>query len=51
MTVKTTPAVAANLTDKVWTMVDFVKMLEKEENLLGGRLTNYKPNPVKKRAS
>jgi len=47
-TLKTTPAVAASVTDKVWTMVDFVKLLEREENLLGGRLTNYKPNPKKR---
>jgi|SRR5580704_12632024 hypothetical protein len=33
---------------KVWTMVDFVQLLEREENLLGGRLTNYKPNPKKR---
>jgi IS1 family transposase len=42
-TVKTTPAVAARVTDKVWTMVDFVQLLEREEDLLGGRLTDYKP--------
>ncbi len=41
----------AGVVDKIWTMVDFVKRLEREENLLGGRLTNYKPNPVKKRTS
>jgi hypothetical protein len=27
----------------VWTMLDFVGMLEREEALLGGRLTDYKP--------
>ena len=43
MTVKTTPAVAANITDKVWTMVDFVELMEAEEAKLGGRLTEYKP--------
>ena len=42
-TIKTTPAMKAGIADKVWTMLDFVKMLEKEEELLGGRLTNYKP--------
>ena len=47
-TLKTTPAVAASVADKVWTMVDFVQLLEREENLLGGRLTNYKPNPKKR---
>jgi hypothetical protein len=32
-------------------MVDFVNLLEQEEQLPGGkRLTDYKPNPVKKRA-
>lgn len=43
MTVKTTPAVAAKLTDRVWTMLDFVDLLEREERLTGGRLTDYKP--------
>jgi IS1 family transposase len=43
MTLKTTPAVAAGVADKVWTMVDFVELLEREEMLLGGRLTDYKP--------
>jgi hypothetical protein len=42
-TIKTTPAVKAGIADKVWTMLDFVKMLEKEKELIGGRLTNYKP--------
>jgi hypothetical protein len=39
-TIKTTPAVAAGVADKVWTMVDFVKLLEREEELLGGRLSD-----------
>ena len=47
-TIKTTPAMAASVADKVWTMVDFVQLLEREENLLGGRLTDYKPNPRKR---
>jgi hypothetical protein len=38
------------IADKIWTMVDSVKMLEREEGLLGGRLTAYKPNMPKKRA-
>jgi IS1 family transposase len=42
-TIKTTPALKAGIADKVWTMLDFVKMLEREEELLGGRLTNYLP--------
>ncbi len=42
-TIKTTPAMAAGLADKQWTMRDFVELLEREERLLGGRLTNYKP--------
>lgn len=50
MTIKTTPAIMAGVTDKVWTMLDFVKMLEKEESLLGGRLTDYKPAKSKKDA-
>jgi IS1 family transposase len=45
--IKTTPAMAASIADKVWTMVDFVKMLEREEELLGGRLTDYKPTKKK----
>jgi IS1 family transposase len=47
-TIKTTPAVMAGVADKVWTMLDFVKLLEREETLLGGRLTDYKS--AKKRA-
>jgi IS1 family transposase len=43
-TIQTTPAVMASITDKVWTMVDFVKLMEREESLLGGRLTTYKPS-------
>jgi IS1 family transposase len=43
MTIKTTPAMAAGIADRVWTMVDFVKLLEREEQLRGGRLTDYKP--------
>jgi len=44
LTTKTTPAIAAGIADKVLTMVDFVEMLEREERLLGGRLTDYKPS-------
>lgn len=43
-TIKTTPAVAAGIADKVWTMIDFVRLMEREESLLGGRLTDYKPS-------
>jgi len=46
-TIKTTPAMAASIADKVWTMVDFVQLLEREEELLGGRLTDYKPTKKK----
>lgn len=42
-TIKTTPAVMAGIADRVWTMVEFVELLEREEALLGGRLTDYKP--------
>ncbi len=42
-TLKTTPAVAAGIANKAWTMLDFVKLLENEEKLVGGRLTNYLP--------
>jgi hypothetical protein len=38
-TLKTTPAIAARITDKTWTVADFVDMLEREEQLRenGGR--------------
>lgn len=42
-TIKTTPALKAGIADKVWTMLDFVKMLEREEELLDDRLTDYRP--------
>ena len=42
-TIKTTPAVAARIASREWKMRDFVELLEREERLLGGRLTNYKP--------
>jgi hypothetical protein len=42
-TIKTTPAVMAGVADRAWTMLDFVRLIEKEEELLGGRLTDYKP--------
>ncbi|MDB5318881.1 MAG: transposase [Phycisphaerales bacterium] len=47
-TIKTTPAVMARITDKIWTMVDFVKLMEREEELLGGRISDYKPAKPKK---
>ena len=39
----TTPAVAANVADHRWTMLEFVEILEREEKVKGGRLTDYKP--------
>ena len=45
-TLKTTPAVAAGLADHVWTMREFVDLLEREERLTGGRLTDYLPSPA-----
>lgn len=42
-TIKTTPALHAGVADNVWMMLDFVKMLEREETKLGGRLIDYKP--------
>ncbi len=42
-TIQTTPAVRAGVANKEWTMRDFVELLVREERLLGGRLTNYKP--------
>lgn len=47
-TIKTTPALMAGVADRVWTMLDFVNLLEREERYLGGRLTNYKPAASKK---
>jgi IS1 family transposase len=47
-TIKTTPAVMAGVANKVWTMTDFVELLERGERLLGGRLTDYKPAASKK---
>jgi hypothetical protein len=42
-TLKTTPAVAAGIASKVFTILDLVKMIEEEEERLGGRLTDYLP--------
>jgi len=50
-TIKTTPAVMAGIADKPWTMVDFVKLLEREEELLGGRLTDYKMAASKRQSN
>jgi hypothetical protein len=38
----------AGVADKEWTMIDFVNLLEDEERLLGGRLTEYKIASSKK---
>lgn len=43
-TLKTTPAIAADITSKRWTMVEFVEMLEREEKIIGGRITEYLPS-------
>lgn len=43
-TIKTTPAVAAGIADKPYTMLHFVEMMEREEERLGGRLTDYLPS-------
>jgi len=48
MTLKTTPAIAAGITDRVWTMVDFVRLMELEEASKGGRITDYKIAASKK---
>ena len=40
-TLKTTPAVAAGVANKAFTVLDLVKMIEEEEKRLGGRLTDY----------
>lgn len=42
-TIKTAPAVHAGIIDRPCTMLDFVKMLEREEERIGGRITDYKP--------
>jgi IS1 family transposase len=43
-TIKTTPAVAAGLTDKAWTMLDFVQLMEREERCwAGGSATTNRP--------
>jgi IS1 family transposase len=47
-TIKTTPAVMADVTDKVWTMIDFVRLMETEERRLGGRISDYKPAASKR---
>jgi len=44
MTIKTTPAIKAGITDRYWTMLDFVELMEREESANGGRLTDYKPS-------
>lgn len=43
--IKTTPAVAAGVADHRWTMLEFVELLEKEEAIRGGRITEYLPSP------
>jgi len=51
MTIKRTPAVMAGVTDREWTMVDFVRMLERTEAMRGGRLTNYKMSASKRQSA
>lgn len=46
--IKTTPAVAAGVADHKWTMLEFVELLEKEEAIRGGRITEYLPSPKNK---
>lgn len=45
--IKTTPAVAAGMADHRWTMLEFVEMMEKEEKIRGGRITDYLPSESK----
>jgi hypothetical protein len=33
----------AGVADHAWTMLEFVGMMEREEALLGGRISDYKP--------
>lgn len=42
-TLKTTPAVAADLANSPMTLLDLVKMMEAEEARIGGRITSYLP--------
>lgn len=42
-TLKTTPAVAADVANKAWTMLDLVRVLEEEEARIGGPITSYLP--------
>jgi len=51
MTLKTTPAVAARISDRQWTMLEFVHMLEAAESSRGGRVTDYKMAASKRRDS
>lgn len=44
-TLKTTPAVAAGLATRPFSVVKLVQMIEEEVRKLGGRLTDYKPSP------
>jgi hypothetical protein len=39
----------AGVADRVWTMLDFVRLIEREEELIGGRSTDYKPAESVKR--
>jgi len=43
LTLKTTPAVAAEVADRPFTMLDLATMIAREENIVGGRITNYLP--------
>jgi len=42
-TLKTTPAVASDLANRPWTMLELVQRLEAEEAKAGGRITDYLP--------
>ena len=42
-TLKTTPAVAAGVADRAWTVLDLVREIELEESRLGSRITEYLP--------
>jgi IS1 family transposase len=43
-TLKTTPAVAAGIATNEQTVAELVELIEREERLLGGRLTGYLPS-------
>lgn len=50
-TIRTTPAVAAGLSEQPMTMLDLVEMIQSEEDRLGARLSDYLPSTKKRSGS